>query len=131
MSSESNSNMKNLEKILDNIPDNVKELFMNMTKKDDSEDNFKSSNSESILSSFKDSDGIFNFESLMHIKKIFDKVDKGRDDKIELIRALKPFLRPSRQNKVLHCIKALRLSKICNEAISFTKNGRVKEAKGD
>lgn len=131
MSDETNSNMKNIENILDNIPDNVKDLFMNLNKNDDSKSNSKTLDVESVLNSLKGSDEILNYESLMRVKKIFDKVNKGRDDKVELIKALKPFLRPSRQNKVLHCIKALRLSKICNEAISFSKNGRLEEAKGD
>jgi hypothetical protein len=117
MSQDLNLNTKGLEKLLSNIPDDFMDILANLTKKDSNELESKNCSNNNIA----------GLESIMHIKNIFDKIDGHKDDKIELIKALKPFLRPSRQSKVNQCVKALRLSKFAKEALSLVNIDKRKD----
>jgi hypothetical protein len=119
MSHDLNLNAKSLEKLLGNMPDEFKDLLSGITKKDMVEPQVDTPNSSN------------NFEMLMQIKNMFDKVDGCKDEKIELIQALKPFLRESRQTKVNQCIKVLRLTKFVKEALVLVNIGIGKEMKGE
>lgn len=122
MSQEPNFNLNNLEKLMGNIPDNVKELFSSLMTHD-REKEFKGKE-------FKGKEDLNHLEMLMQIKGFMDKFNHQNDIRVDLINALKPFLRPSRQYKIAQCIKAIKLSYFCKEASYFSMNREEKEAKG-
>lgn len=120
MSSDSNINMKNIEKLLGNLPDNVMDIFSSLIKPDESK----------ALDS-KPKEDLGGLEMIMTVKKLMDKFNNNDDCRVDLIRALKPFLKPSRQEKVLQCVKALKISHLCKEASFLTTGPRNKEDSGD
>jgi hypothetical protein len=104
MSQDSSFNMDSIEKLLEHMPDQVKDILMDLGKKEENPNLHQNNNPK-------------NLEMLVKIKSIMDKVDNTRDDRMELIHAMSPFLRESRQDKASKFLKALRLSKLCREAL--------------
>ena len=120
MSSDSSLNMKNVEKLLGSLPDNVMDIFSSLVKKEDSNG-----------SDIKPKEDLGNLEMIMTMKRLMDKLSNNNDSRVDLIKALKPFLKPSRQEKVLHCVKALKLSHLVKEASFLTTSQRDQEGRED
>lgn len=115
MEKQPSSALDSIEKLLENIPDNVKSMLEGIAQ-----DEFpkKSTNNPQQAK---------NLEMIVKIKGIFDKVDNVRDERMNLILAMSPFLRPSRQEKATKFMKALRVSRLFQEALTFMRSEMEKE----
>ncbi len=115
--SQNNINENTLESLLENLPDNVKDIFSELTKEKSDEQSFDDSKDNNVK----------NAQMLIKIKSILDNVDNKKDDRMELIRAMSPFLRDSRKDKASKFLKAIRLSKLCQEALALINTEIGKE----
>ena len=86
-----------------NIPDEMKKVLSSISS--NNSDNDKSNNSESSNQSI-------NFETLMQMKSIFDKVNNSNDPRANLLTSLKPYLKDSRKEKVDQYIRLFGMSKV-------------------
>jgi hypothetical protein len=120
MSSDSNVSMKNIEKLLENLPENALDIFSSLIKNDDSKG-----------LDIKSKDDFGGLEMIMNVKRLMDRMNNSCDVRADLIKALHPFLRPSRQEKIQKCIKALRISNFCREASTLTTSQRNSEVTGE
>jgi hypothetical protein len=114
MSQDSSFNMDSIESLLENMPDQVKDILKDLGKKEETPNLHQNANPK-------------NLEMLVKIKGIMDRVDNSRDHRMELIHAMSPFLRESRQDKASKFLKALRLTKLCREALSLINTEIRKE----
>lgn len=91
-----------------NIPDNVKEIFNNLSN---SSSNNSEQNTINNTSSSENSSGI-DFETIMKMKSIMEKMNNKNDPRANLLLSLKPYLKESRKNKVEQYIKLFNMSKV-------------------
>ncbi len=99
------------------IPDNVKSIINNLSSKS-SEANTSSENgnsfnknstSENSNSDFPDID----LNTMLKMKSIIDSMNKQQNDpRSNLLRSLKPYLKPSRKEKVEQYIKLFSMGKV-------------------
>ena len=96
--------IKNFSQMLNegNIPDNVKEVFNNLSS--------NSSNNNQDTSNDTSSSNI-DFETIMKMKSIMEKLNSKDDPRANLLLSLKPYLKESRKNKVEQYIKLFNMSK--------------------
>ena len=100
--------IKNLSQMLNegNIPDNIKEIFNNLS----SNSSNNNQNSSNDTSSSNNSSNI-DFETIMKMKSIMEKMNSKDDPRANLLLSLKPYLKESRKNKVEQYIKLFNMSK--------------------
>jgi len=118
MSQDFNANIKGLEKILGKLPDNLKDILSGLVKEDSGDTtvnaNLGSHSVQNELFSRLDkglkSDMGLNMETIKNLSGLMNSMQNSKDEKIELISALTPFLRPSRQDKALSLVKVLKFS---------------------
>lgn len=123
--------MENISKMLNNkdVSDNLKNMLNNFTSNSDNTQNTNSSNN-SQNDSNNDTNANFNnennettensnpfsnidFETIMKMKNIFDKVNtKKNDPRTNLLLSLKPYLKESRKDKVDKYIQFLNMSQV-------------------
>ncbi len=84
-----------------NIPDEVKNILSSLS----SNNSEKSSNSDS-------SNPTLDFETIMKMKSIMEKLNNNDDPRANLLLSLKPYLKDSRKEKVDQYIKLFSMSKV-------------------
>lgn len=89
-------------------PDMVNNLF-NMLNNSNQNNNSKDSNTSSDTSF--DSNGI-DFETILKMKSIIDKMNTKDDPRSNLLLSLKPYLSDSKKSKVDQYIKLMNMSKV-------------------
>lgn len=91
--------IKNVSQMINdgNIPDEIKNLIGNS----------KSDNSSSVNNS-----STLDFETILKMKSIFEKMNSTEDPRANLLRSLKPYLKNSRQSKVDQYIQLFNMTKV-------------------
>ena len=104
-------------------PDMVNNLFnmlknSNNSQNDNSNTNFNTSNNNQYSNNFSNnsadssnSNGI-DFETIMKMKSIIDKMNVKDDPRSNLLQSLKPYLKDSRRAKVDQYIQLMNMSKV-------------------
>lgn len=94
--------IKNISKMINdgNIPDEIKNIV----------DNLKSDNSSSVNNSTSSSN--IDFETILKMKSIFEKMNSTEDPRANLLRSLKPYLKESRKSKVDQYIQLFNMTKV-------------------
>lgn len=93
-----------------NIPDEMKNILSSIS----SNNSEKSSNSD-------DSNSTIDFETIMKMKSIMEKLNNTDDPRANLLLSLKPYLKNSRKEKVDQYIKLFSMSKVL-EALGNSGN---------
>jgi len=105
-------------------PDMVNNLFNMFSNSNNSSTNQTSSSTSSDSSSHQDfnnftnsSDNFFgnsgiDFETIMRMKTIIDKMNTKDDPRSNLLQSLKPYLKDSRKSKVDQYIQLMNMSKV-------------------
>ena len=93
-----------------NIPDEMKNILSSMSSNKSGE----ASNSNSSSSSFSNdsSNSSIDFETLMKMKTIMEKMNNNNDPRSNLLLSLKPYLKDSRKEKIDQYIKLFGMSKV-------------------
>jgi len=96
-------------------PEMVNNLFnmfnnSNTTSDDNYSSKTHSNNSDNQNSSFNASD--IDFETIMRMKSIIDKMNVKDDPRSNLLHSLKPYLKDSRKSKVDQYIQLMNMSKV-------------------
>ena len=110
--------IKNLSQMLNdgNIPDNVKEMFNNFSSNSNGSNNSSSNanedSSEDTSSNSSNSFSGIDFETILKMKSIMEKMNSKDDPRANLLLSLKPYLKESRKNKVEQYIKLFNMSKV-------------------
>ena len=133
MSEEMSDIINKVQKMVDsgNIPDNIKEMLMNL--------NTNKSNGVSVSNQHNTSDNAspdnsassnnFNIdvETILKMKSIMNQMNQKNDSRVNLLYSLKPYLRESRKNKLDEYVNLLNVTKIvdilANEKKENNKNG--------
>lgn len=119
MSDDISEMMQRMSEMLKNneIPDNVKSIINNLSSKS-SEANISSENSNSFNknSTSENSNSDFpdiDLNTMLKMKSIIDSMNKQQNDpRANLLRSLKPYLKPSRKEKVEQYIKLFSMGKV-------------------
>ena len=115
MSDDISEMMKKMSEMLKNneIPDNVKSIISNLSSKssetNDSNKNSNSSSENANNSDFPDID----LNTMLKMKSIIDSMNKQQNDpRANLLRSLKPYLKPRKKKKVDQYIKLFSMGKV-------------------
>lgn len=99
-------------------PEMVNNLF-NMLNNSNSSDNNSSNDNHSSDNNYQSSDNSSNysnngidFETIMRMKSIIDKMNVKDDPRSNLLQSLKPYLKDSRKAKVDQYIQLMNMSKV-------------------
>ena len=115
MSDDISEMMKKMSEMLKNneIHDNVKSIISNLSSKS-SEANTSSENSNSSSENANNSDfPDIDLNTMLKMKSIIDSMNKQQNDpRANLLRSLKPYLKPSRKEKVDQYIKLFSMGKV-------------------
>ena len=100
-----------------NISPDMLNNLMNMFNNSSSESNNNSQNINNSSDSSKSQDNSFNnngidFETIMKMKTIIDKMNVKDDPRANLLQSLKPYLNESRKSKVDQYIQLMNMSKV-------------------
>ena len=88
-----------------NIPDEMKNILSSISSSN-SQNNSNQNNSNNSANSSID------FETLMKMKSIIEKMNNKNDPRSNLLLSLKPYLKESRQEKIDQYIKLFGMSKV-------------------
>lgn len=101
------------------IPDNVKSIINNLSNQSnfDSSSQNTSENSRENKDSNKENNDFdmpnIDFATMLKMKSIIDSMNKQQNDpRANLLRSLKPYLKPSRKEKVDQYIKLFSMGKV-------------------
>lgn len=113
MSDDLNNKIKQIADILgqENIPDNVKGLLSalgNQVSNNTEPDTSKSD--ENVQTRRNETDE--SLDMVRKVKYVMDRLNSNTNPRINLLKAIRPFLNQSRQKKVHNCIKFLHLSSL-------------------
>jgi len=114
MSDNMSDMMKNLSSMLGGkeIPDNVKDIFssmMNSSSTDSSADNSNSSTNSNNNNDFSNID----INTILKMQQIVKNINNEQSSsRVNLLRSLKPYLKPSRQDKVEQYIQLFNMEKV-------------------
>lgn len=121
----------------DDLEDKIKQIASMLSNKDDMSNDVKNivdmftkmKNNDEPASSESDNLPVESNDSsddavqtMLMLKKFMDLSDNKHDPKVNLLKAMKPLLRKSRQDKVSNCIKFLGISKAA-KYLDLDKNG--------
>ncbi len=111
--SEMSDMIKNISKMINdgNIPDDIKNIVNNL--KSDSSTNNSSTSSSSPAPNI-------DFDTILKMKSIFEKMNSSEDPRANLLRSLKPYLKESRKSKVDQYIQLFNMTNIID---IFKPNG--------
>lgn len=117
-----NEDMSDIFKKLNNIadqnnisPDMVNNLFnmLNNNSSDSNSSNNANNNAEHFNNQNNSSNNSgIDFETIMKMKNIMDKMNIQNDPRSNLLQSLKPYLNDSRRSKVDQYIKLMNMSKV-------------------
>ena len=92
-----------------NIPDEMKNILSSLS----SNDSEKSSNSDNSKYDNSDNSNVnIDFETIMKMKSMMEKLNNKDDPRANLLLSLKPYLKNSRKEKVDQYIKLFNMSKV-------------------
>ncbi len=92
------------------IPDEIKNIVNQFNSSNDNSNN-KCNNQDISSSSSTETD--FDINTILKIKKMMDSINSNKDDyRANLLRSLKPYLKPSRKEKVEQYIQFLNIEKM-------------------
>ena len=89
-----------------NIPDEMKSILASISQ--NNSENSSTANSSGQNSS----DSSIDFETLMKMKSIMEKMNNNNDPRANLLLSLKPYLKDSRREKIDQYIKLFGISKV-------------------
>ena len=91
--------IKNISQLINNgnIPDEIKNIV----------ENLNSNNSSSVNNSSN-----LDFETILKMKSIFEKMNSTDDPRANLLRSLKPYLKDSRKSKIDQYIQLFNMTKV-------------------
>lgn len=112
--SEMSDMINNISKMINdgNIPDDIKNIVNNL-KSDSSTNNTNSTSSNSSAPNI-------DFDTILKMKSIFEKMNSSEDPRANLLRSLKPYLKESRKSKVDQYIQLFNMTKVID---IFKPNG--------
>lgn len=96
------------------IPDNIKNILNNLGSSANGTSSSSNSNMQNNETSNSENNNNFNIdmETMLKMKSIIDSMNKGQNDpRANLLRSLKPYLKPSRKEKVDQYIKLFSMGK--------------------
>lgn len=94
-----------------NIPDEMKNILSSLSSNGSSGNSNSNSNDSSSTSSNSSNPSI-DFETLMKMKSIMEKMNNNNDPRANLLLSLKPYLKESRKEKIDQYIKLFGMSKV-------------------
>lgn len=103
---------KNFSSMMDGkeIPDNIKEMLNSLANNDSNSENTKAD----TRTDFTNNSGI-DIETMMKMQKIMSAMNSSSNNSgANLLRSLKPYLNPSRQEKVDEYIQLFNIEKVIN-----------------
>ena len=89
-----------------NIPDEMKNILSSLSSNSSNNDSSNGSTSNSA------SDSSIDFETILKMKSMMDKMKNVNDPRANLLLSLKPYLKESRREKVDQYVKFLSMSKV-------------------
>ena len=89
-----------------NIPDEMKDILSSISSNNLNTSTSNSTNSQNSTNSSVD------FETIMKMKSIMEKMNNNNDPRANLLISLKPYLKESRKEKVDQYIKLFGMSKV-------------------
>ncbi len=89
-----------------NIPDEMKSILSSMSS------NKSESSSNTYSSGSNSSNSNIDFETLMKMKSIMEKMNNNNDPRANLLLSLKPYLKESRREKIDQYIKLFGMSQV-------------------
>lgn len=92
-----------------NIPDEMKNILSSLSSNGSSGN---SNSNDSSSTSSNSSNPSIDFETLMKIKSIMEKMNNNNDPRANLLLSLKPYLKESRKEKIDQYIKLFGMSKV-------------------
>lgn len=101
--------IKNISKMINegNIPDDMKNIINNISN------NTSSSSNDSTSPNI-------DFDTILKMKSIFEKMNSTEDPRANLLRSLKPYLKDSRKSKIDQYIQFFNMAKVMD---FFKSNG--------
>ena len=106
-----------------NIPDEMKNILSSLSSNDSGSASSESASSESSDNSFPSID----FETLLKMKSIMEKMNNNNDPRSNLLLSLKPYLKDSRKEKIDQYIKLFGMSKVLevfnSTGVMYKNNG--------
>lgn len=90
-----------------NIPNDFKDILSNLGN------NNSENTSDSTNNDTKNNTNI-DFETIMKLKSVMDKINSKDDPRAKLLISLKPYLKESRKNKIDQYIQFLNMSNVLN-----------------
>lgn len=91
-----------------NIPDDLKNILNNFN----SSNNNSSTTSEETTENSSAGTSSIDFDTILKMKSIFDKMNSSDDPRENLLLSLKPYLKNSRKSKLDQYIQFLKLAKV-------------------
>ena len=88
-----------------NIPDEMKNILYSLSSNSNDNNGSTSNNTDNTASSV-------DFETILKMKSIMDKMNNNNDPRANLLLSLKPYLKESRKEKVDQYIKLFGMSKV-------------------
>lgn len=93
-----------------NIPDEMKNILSSLSSNTSSSDSEESGGSQET--SDKSATPSIDFETLLKMKSIMEKMNNNNDPRSNLLLSLKPYLKDSRKEKIDQYIKLFGMSKV-------------------
>lgn len=94
------------------IPDNIKSIMNNLASSSSSENSFNSNSDSNSDSDSSDMPNI-DFNTMLKMKSVIDSMNQQQNDpRSNLLKSLKPYLKPSRKEKVDQYIKLFSMGKV-------------------
>lgn len=127
MSDDLNKKIKQITDILgqDNIPDNLKSLLSLLVSPGTKQEPVLSQPEVPLIKEERreklESDD--NLELVRKIRNMMDRVSSTNDPGINLLNAIRPFLKKSRQNKLNKCIQIMHVSRLARYMDDNDKSG--------
>ena len=106
---------KNFSSMMDGkeIPDNIKEMLNSLANNSSNSSNSENTKAD-IRTDFTNNSGI-DIETMMKMQKIMSAMNSSSNNSgANLLRSLKPYLNPSRQEKVDEYIQLFNIEKVIN-----------------
>lgn len=102
-----------------NIPDEMKNILSSLSSNNSNNSNSSNDNSSSNSNNTGSS---IDFETIMKMKSIMEKMNNNNDPRANLLLSLKPYLKDSRKEKIEQYIKLFGMSKVMEMFQSDSKS---------
>lgn len=95
-----------------NIPDEMKNVLSSFVSNSSSTSNSDTSSSQENSNNSDNTTPSIDFETLLKMKSIMEKMNNNNDPRSNLLLSLKPYLKDSRKEKIDQYIKLFGMSKV-------------------